>query len=130
MAPALQYRTATQRPRVPAARAGGGHAGLADAPTPSEPNWISTACCHAPLQFCPDHSMGAGQFTHDPGLLAWKVLRGPPTNLLSCPVCDADPRGREMGGQPPLCAAPPGHPPPSRPGEDLLSRTRELVRLV
>src|SRR3954464_15525791 len=60
MAPALQYRTATQRPRVPAARAGGGHAGIADAPTPSEPDWVSTARRHAPLKFCPDHSMGAG----------------------------------------------------------------------
>src|SRR3954463_535367 len=59
MAPALQYRTATQRPRVPAARAGGGHAGIADAPTPSEPDWVSTARRHAPLKFCPDHSMGA-----------------------------------------------------------------------
>src|SRR3954471_5174642 len=61
MAPALQYRMATQRPRVPAARAGGGHAGIADAPTPSEPDWVSTARRHAPLKFCPDHSMGAGQ---------------------------------------------------------------------
>src|SRR4051812_38893638 len=90
MAPALQYRTATQRPRVPAARAGGGHAGIADAPTPSEPDWVSTARRHAPLKFCPDHSMGAGQ-----PLLEW-ALRSTPAATAPVPAVFVDLRRDQM----------------------------------
>jgi hypothetical protein len=61
MAPALQHRPATQRPRVSAARTGGDYAGTASAAPPPEPDRVSTARRHAPLKFCADHSMGAGQ---------------------------------------------------------------------
>jgi transposase InsO family protein len=50
-----------QRPWIPAARAGGGNAGIALAAPPPEADRLSTARRHAPLKFCPDRSMEAGQ---------------------------------------------------------------------
>ena len=60
MAPALQYRTATQRPgyRPPARRWSCRHHRCSSA---VQTLLVSTARRHAPLKFCVDHSMGAGQ---------------------------------------------------------------------